>query len=351
MAPKRKTKSEKKPELGKITDPERGNSILKDQGPVSRDADGAERPVIHVAQIYRAKARGEHSIEQLFAALDPWFARDAGGNHAVEPSGALGESESDPEPEPESEPAPQKEPRVREDVTQRSRNRPRIEIRRYYLPEPRYHSLPVLYRNLRYVKSVICRDHPDVYHITGEVYFLGCILPGKRTVLTLHDFIYLDRFREGTEVSAWDPGKESGEEERIRSKTEERAWYRKQINCWSHKKKRCEKRCGIRSPQRRAQYLLSYWFWHRIPFVRCSKIICVSETVQKDLWERFPGLPREKTCVIPNTVGEAYETTREQKLESLEALEPRGSLESLCWDTYPGARAAVLETKPTSEIE
>jgi len=39
--------------------------------------------------------------------------------------------------------------------------------------------------------------HPDhIYHITGDVHYLALALTGRRTVLTIHDFVSLERLRE-----------------------------------------------------------------------------------------------------------------------------------------------------------
>ena len=302
-----------------------------DRTPVPKDPEEAEPHEIHVAQIYRSKARGEHSMEQLFAALDPWFSKENAADRVAGQADGQGD------------PHTQKGSGSREDLQtqtaygyQKERypqggSRYRIAIRKYTLPEPRYHSLSALYRNLRYVRKVAFRDHPDVYHITGEVTFLGCILKGKRTVLTLHDFVYLDRFRKGKEESwqsgedgntakrnnaqeIWDEGweEEEGGNNRNEGKPEEvLPGSRAAIGTEAGNQQIFHKRHAFRE----IRYLVSYWFWYRIPLTRCRRVVCVSHTVREELLSRFPMIPKEKITVIPNTLGEAYEEERTRQLQ------------------------------------
>ena len=170
-----------------------------------------------------------------------------------------------------------------------------------------------------------------MYHITGEVTFLGCILKGKRTVLTLHDFVYLDRFRKGKEESwqsgedgntakrnnaqeIWDEGweEEEGGNNRNEGKPEEvLPGSRAAIGTEAGNQQIPHKRHAFRE----IRYLVSYWFWYRIPLTRCRRVVCVSHTVREELLSRFPMIPKEKITVIPNTLGEAYEEERTRQLQ------------------------------------
>lgn len=245
--------------------------------------------VIHVLQIYRSAKRCEHSIEELFAALDPWLQGNPGKPaECIQDLTAAGEADSQTKPPSE------------------------IEIRKVCLPEADYRSPRALWRNVRFVRAEL-RQHPaEVIHITGEVYFLACFLPRDRTILTLHDFVYLDRFRERGEVVGGDPLLETFWVDPKQGQDQESAQGER-----PGAGRKFRGRRHLPDPGRQARYLLSYWFWHRIPFARCRKIICVSDTVEQELWDRFPELPRKKTCVIPNTVGAAYEAMREEKLDAL----------------------------------
>lgn len=48
-------------------------------------------------------------------------------------------------------------------------------------------SLPDIIKNLLFFK----RPKADIYHITGQIHYLGLILPKKNTILTIHDLIFL----------------------------------------------------------------------------------------------------------------------------------------------------------------
>ncbi len=44
-----------------------------------------------------------------------------------------------------------------------------------------------MWRNLKFFKSL----RSDIYHITGDVHYAALVLPGKKTVLTIHDSVFL----------------------------------------------------------------------------------------------------------------------------------------------------------------
>src|SRR6185312_10565214 len=50
-------------------------------------------------------------------------------------------------------------------------------------------SLPAMVRNLRFARTL----KADVYHVTGDVHYAVFALPRKKTVLTVHDCVFLRR--------------------------------------------------------------------------------------------------------------------------------------------------------------
>lgn len=91
-----------------------------------------------------------------------------------------------------------------------------------------------------------------LFHITGDVQYLGCLMNPKNTVLTIHDLVMLHD------------------------------------NSVPKKVKR-----------------LIYWLWYYIPLRRLKYITCISEATKKDLLQRFPWAER-KITVIHNPVHPSY---------------------------------------------
>lgn len=59
---------------------------------------------------------------------------------------------------------------------------------------PAYGGSPsVLLRNLRFVRRL--RKDYDIYHITGDITYCALALPGRRTVLTMHDMNLLEYYK------------------------------------------------------------------------------------------------------------------------------------------------------------
>lgn len=95
-----------------------------------------------VCWIFRSKKRKEHSIENVFGNME---------KHIVE----------------------------------------QFDIENDYLPEERYFSLKKMIANANYVKTL----SGDIYHITGEVNFIALFTPKEKTVITIHDYILLYRYK------------------------------------------------------------------------------------------------------------------------------------------------------------
>lgn len=117
----------------------------------------------------------------------------------------------------------------------------------YYLPSEKYNSIKVLLQNLLFVKKI----KADWYHITGEIYFVGMVLPRNRFSVTLHDFGGLD-------------------------------------NTYGIKKK------------------IFQLLWFEIPFKRAAKIVCISDKVAADTKKRFPQVASKVIC-IPDPISDSFE--------------------------------------------
>jgi len=64
--------------------------------------------------------------------------------------------------------------------------RQRAEVMEWEAPTSAFSPLPV-WKNLRSVK----KNRADVYHITGDIHYIVLGLPGRRTLLTIHDCVFL----------------------------------------------------------------------------------------------------------------------------------------------------------------
>lgn len=111
----------------------------------------------------------------------------------------------------------------------------------------------LLYNMIRYgVRSRANR----IFHITGDVQYLGCTMNPRNTVLTIHDLVPL--------------------------RNERVPW---------HSRKLC------------------YWLWYYIPLKRLNHITCISETTKRDLLAFFPWAA-DKVTVICDPVDDAFEYSR-----------------------------------------
>ena len=102
-----------------------------------------------------------------------------------------------------------------------------------------------IFRNLQYVR----RLKADIYHITGDAHYLALGLPGRHTVLTIHDCVFMYQ--------------SSGLKKRILK-----------------------------------------WLFLDAPVKRCRLITTISDASKRDII-RFTGCPAEKIVVIPNPVSDA----------------------------------------------
>jgi glycosyltransferase involved in cell wall biosynthesis len=106
-------------------------------------------------------------------------------------------------------------------------------------------SLTAIYRNLRFTR----RLKGDIYHVTGDVHYAVLALPRKKTVLTIHDCVFLNR----------------------------PAGFRRSLLKW----------------------IFLDW-----PVRYCPRITTISEATRQDIL-KFTGCPAEKIVVIPNPINEA----------------------------------------------
>ncbi|MEP6746850.1 MAG: glycosyltransferase family 1 protein [Bacteroidota bacterium] len=106
-------------------------------------------------------------------------------------------------------------------------------------------SLGNVVRNLFFGKKL----QADIYHVTGDVHYMAMAFPKQRTILTIHDCVFLYNYT------------------------------------------------GIKK-----------WFFHRLflkwPVAACRIVTTISEQSKKDII-RFTGCAEEKIIVIPNMVGKS----------------------------------------------
>jgi glycosyltransferase involved in cell wall biosynthesis len=100
----------------------------------------------------------------------------------------------------------------------------------------------------------------EVFHLTGDVFYLGCILPKKKFLLTIHDL-------------------------------------------------------GILKTTHGLKNRLFSWFWFAIPIFRSGRVVAVSDATRSDLLERFPWAAR-KTEVIPNAIDPVFTPINERPVGS-----------------------------------
>lgn len=110
---------------------------------------------------------------------------------------------------------------------------------------PAYGGSPsVLWRNLRFVRRL--RKEFDIFHITGDITYCALVLPGHRTVLTMHDMNLLEYYKAR----------------------------------------------GLKS------WLLRL-LWYYLPMKRAAVVTCISEKTRKELIHYYPWV-EGKTVVIGN---------------------------------------------------
>lgn len=256
---------------------------------------GRSGGTIRVLQFYRARERHEHSMEEMMGAV----------NRYLEPGG-------DRQPQ---KPERQQTPDGRQNQDGKpgpvgKEGKPELEIRKFYLPFGSYRDPLKMFWNIVTALAAFLIYRPDVCHITGEVTFLGCILPGKRTILTFHDFVYLDRWKPaGWDRAADPPSIRDARRETLQKREEDREKVPER-----NKSREKTKPPGKNTAEALA-YAVSYLFWHWIPLRRCAAIVCVSDTIRDEMVRRFP-FTESRITVIPNTLGENFERVLDACSES-----------------------------------
>lgn len=120
------------------------------------------------------------------------------------------------------------------------------EIQEYYLPHGRYNNIKFLSNDCNYAKKI----KADIYHITGEVYFITPFFPKEKVILTVHDCVDLESMK------------------------------------------------GIKK-------LIRWLFWYYIPFHHCKYIACISHKVCGEIEYRFP-FTKNKIIYAPNPIDDSY---------------------------------------------
>jgi glycosyltransferase involved in cell wall biosynthesis len=115
------------------------------------------------------------------------------------------------------------------------------EVRKVVLPHPSQGLWPRV-KNIRFVR----KQQGNVNHISGDVHFIVLGLPPQRTILTIHDLVFLERSR---------------------------GWRK----------------------------LLLQWFWITLPVKRAAVVTVISEATAKAL-RKYVAIPEEKLRIIPNPV-------------------------------------------------
>ena len=92
-----------------------------------------------------------------------------------------------------------------------------------------------------------------VYHITGDIQYVACLMDKKKTVLTIHDLVPLHN-KKVPRYSKW----------------------------------------------------LCYWLWYYIPLRHLNYITCISESTRKDLLSFFPWAEK-KITVIPDPISDGFD--------------------------------------------
>lgn len=112
--------------------------------------------------------------------------------------------------------------------------------------------LSMLYNIIRY--SILSR-RKGVFHITGDVQYIACLMNKKNTVMTIHDCVTLHNENAP-------------------------AWFKKMV----------------------------FKLWYEIPLKRLKYITCISEATRQDLLSYF-SCATDKLTVIPNPVGSEFQYT------------------------------------------
>ena len=163
-----------------------------------------------ICLIFRSKKRNEFSIEALFNSLEVYFKK-------------------------------------------------KYDIESLFLPSEHYNSISSLKNNLNAVKGISA----DIFHITGEVNFVCKKLPKEKSIITIHDFVDLEKMH------------------------------------------------GLKRMIRKI-------FWYKIPLKKCKYIVCVSRKTLNELNSFFP-FTKNKSFYIPNPIDDSYQI----KEKNFNKLNPR----------------------------
>lgn len=148
--------------------------------------------------LFRSKKRNEHSVENAFANIEPFLKKEYIVNNE-------------------------------------------------YLPEDKYLSPTKFIKNVFFTLCI----KGDIIHITGENYFCACFTPKKKTILTVLDYVALERMTGVSKFLDW---------------------------------------------------LLMYY----IPIKRSRYVTCISNKIYEDTIEKFPWC-KNKTKMVPVSISDDYQ--------------------------------------------
>ena len=154
-----------------------------------------------ICLVFRSKKRNEHSIERIFEPL----------SEALTEQGTKNE--------------------------------------RVYVPEDRYNTFIKVFHNIMHVKRV----KADIYHITGEIYYISTFLPKKKTIITIHDLASINNNLDLTKT----------------------------------------------------KYKLLRYIMFYFPIKHSSVVTCISEKTRDEIIDIFPW-SKKKLVVIPNLIEPNY---------------------------------------------
>ena len=135
-------------------------------------------------------------------------------------------------------------------------------IQKSWVKAFRFWPYGILYNILYYSYRSYTHKH-KVYHITGDVQYIACLMNPKNTILTIHDLVPL---------------------------------HNKNVPWYSRK--------------------LCYWLWYYFPLKRLHTITCISEATKQDILRFFPW-SEKKLVVVNNPVDSSFVyTPKEINLEN-----------------------------------
>ena len=121
-----------------------------------------------------------------------------------------------------------------------------FETQKVYIPRIGYGNIKDTIENIRFIKNI----SSDIYHITGEINFLACITPREKTIITIHDYVNLERNK------------------------------------------------GLKK-------IVSWLMWNYIPIRRSKYVTCISHKVLEETNQKFPKY-KDKVKLIPNPLDDNF---------------------------------------------